>query len=245
MSQPDCLARLRALERQAKQHPDGSPEWSNLTNEMVRMICAHPPNSKERRIGVNSIWRIVIRSPKLYKAPADPGYEDALSKALEYCFKNLCEAVTANSPYDPDMENGSILKWVNVTIQRRLKNERCGKPEWTEIPDPGNFPDTAPDDDGERVQRWIHKVIDLIQSDLTGEFRNTQPKTLAKTHPHVNAQVVLLARITEGLTWKAFGESCEAPPTTLCSFYKTKCEPLLLQRCQEEGLPTKPEDFYE
>lgn len=249
MSKPDWLERLRELELKAKELEEGSPEWNETTNDMIRMACVHPPNSKGRRIGVNTIWRIVLRSPKLWRDSTEPGYNDALSKALEYCFKNLCEAVTAQAPYDPDIEDGNILKWVNTAIIRRLKNERKARQQdQTRLPqvsDPNYFLDISSasvnDDDGERVQRWIDQIIDLIQSDPTEEFRQTHPRK----HSDVNAQVLLLARIQEGLGWKPLGKRFRVPPTTLSSFYQAKCKPLLLQRCQEEGLPTKPEDFYE
>jgi hypothetical protein len=249
MSQPDWLARLRGLEQKAKQLDDGSPEWNETTNEIVRMTCDYPPNSKERRTGVNTIWRIVIRSHKLWKAPFDPGYDDALSKALEYCFKNLCEAVTANDPYDPEMEDGNILRWVNTAVKRRLMNEQEAQQRdqdrLPKVSDSNYFLDisseSANNDDAEQVQRWINKVIDLIRSDPTGEFRKTQPKK----YPHVNAQGLLLARITEGLRWKQLEELFKVPFTTLSSFYEKKCKPLLLKKCQEEGIPRKPEDFYE
>ena len=219
--------------------------WFNnylkLTN-LVAEACQHPQGSVERQTGLTRLVGVIQQSGKIWR-DSSPYYEDALQETWLYFCRNLCEAITAKSAYDPS--KASLIIWFNRNLKWRLfdlHTKRDKKPITKKDKKPSNKGDKKPKEkfifvdnvrpDGSEIigeipaPESLPSLLDLgltwIENDPDGKFKRTH----IQDRPDVNAQVVCLGRL-HGKSWKELATELRSTIPTLSSFFSRKCIPLL------------------
>ncbi len=186
--------------------------------QLVTETCQHPPRSLGRQKGLTTIIRLVNRSQKLWKE-SSAYYEDALQQTWLYFCRNLCEATTAKAAYDP--ERSSIFTWMNSYLKRRLQDMYIGE-KIKPIPDP-----IPPE-----PSTLLDRILEWVEADSTKNLRRTH----VRDRPDVNAQVLILKRLPpDEASWQSLAQEFDLPISTLSSFYRRRCLPILKQFCNLES----------
>ncbi len=201
-------------------------ELDQQLRELVIEACKHPPGSALRQRNLTKVIRMV--SAKLWRESV-PYYQDAVQQTWVYFCKHICGS------YNPEL--GSVPVWLNAYLKFRLRDfrdatqndkikrvpsqiERDG--EWIDrieaVPAP---PPTEPL--LEIVEAWV-------KADATGELKSLH----IKGHPEVNAQMLILRRLSE-TKWKDLADEFGVVVPTLNTFYQRQCVPRLRNFGESEG----------
>lgn len=92
----------------------------HLEEQLRRLVaeaCANPPGSQLRQKRLTQVIRLTAK--RLWQE-SSPYYQDALQQTWLYFCHNVCEATTAEEPFNP--ERGSVITWLNVYLKRRLQD---------------------------------------------------------------------------------------------------------------------------
>jgi len=201
--------------------------------QLVTETCQHPHRSVARQRGLTSLIRLINQSQKLWKDPS-PYYEDALQLTWLYFCRNLCEALTAKSAYDPDRSN--VITWLNAYLKHRLQDMRIEIVEKEQK--------SVPENSGiDKINHTIDRIVSPeYSSDLLEQVRQwvktDKTKVLRQTHirdrADVNAQVLILKRLPPETNWQALSQEYSLPVSTLSSFYQRKCISLLKELYEQQ-----------
>lgn len=206
--------------------------------QRIEETCKHPPGSLERQRGLTQLIRAIGRSGKLWRESTEY-YEDALQLTWIYFCKNLCEAITARSAYDPQLS--SITTWLNAYLKRRLQDGRLQSDEEKrqrvflsdsqdgELEGNRNLLENIPSDPD--IPPLLEEIYTWAEQDPTGELRQTH----VENRPDITAQILILKRLPPETSWKALSQDLKASISTLSSFYQRRCLPLLCRFGQSQG----------
>ncbi len=202
---------------------------------LAAQACRHPPGSLDRSQSLNELVRTIVGSGKLWR-DRGPDYADALQQTWLYFCQNLCEAVTAKTPYNRD--RGRVVTWLNAYLKRRLQDAREVRNRdkktrsHSQVLDNGDVVNVidihpAPPDIPpilQRVQHWA-------QTDPTGELVATH----VRDRPDITCQLLILRRLPPETEWKLLATELDCPWTTLANFYRRQCVPMLRSFGESEG----------
>ena len=213
----------------------------HLEEQLRRLVaeaCANPPGSQLRQKRLTQVIRLTAK--RLWQE-SSPYYQDALQQTWLYFCHNVCEATTAEEPFNP--ERGSVITWLNVYLKRRLqdfylnKQRELARTVSTRInlsrsPDSGDTIDpvdnlaATPDPPPilENVSLWA-------KTDSEGELRRTH----IQGRPDVNCQVLILRRLPPEASWQTLSAEFKLSVSTLSSFYQRHCMTRLRNFAEEEG----------
>jgi hypothetical protein len=210
-------------------------ELSAKLRKLIEDTCKHPPRSVERQKGLTEIIRAIEQSGRLWQENI-PDYEDALQQTWLYLCRNLCEANTAQQPYDPN--RSSVITWLDKYLKRRLQDFRIeadNQKARTVQPIPGSEEKTDPVDNlpagSDRPLAILEETIEWVQTDPDGELSRVH----INGHPEVNCQVLILRCLPHRTSWKKLSEEFGLPISTLNSFYRRQCLPRLRKFAESEG----------
>lgn len=205
-------------------------------NTLARQVCDHPPRTPERIRAMNQLIRAIEQSGKLWYEASDV-YDDAKQKTWFYLVQNLCEAVTAKQPFDPEIS--SVTTWLNAYLKRRLQDFQIDRQKdyrqricLTSMPK--NFKDfndistlnpleqiAAPPD--------IPPILDVVKAwaiaDTDGRLRTLH----VPDRPDITAQQLILRRLPPEMSWQAIGEEFNYSWKQLTNFYHHHCRKHLRQ----------------
>ncbi|NEO62647.1 MAG: sigma-70 family RNA polymerase sigma factor [Moorea sp. SIO4G2] len=205
-------------------------------NKLVSEACLHPPQSIERQKGVDRLIRAIQASKKLWRETT-PYYEDALQKTWFYLCRNLCEAVTAKNPYDP--EKGSVITWLTNYLKHRLKDFKLQEIEKRKNTEPKRIDNEGnPIDPVDNIPAPPHvtpieeEIRQWLEADPpTGKLNSIR----VKGYPEVTIKALIERRCLLDLEWKAIAEEFGIEKvTTLRSFYNRQCKPRLREFGQQQ-----------
>lgn len=206
--------------------------------QLVTETCQHPHRSVARQRGLTSLIRLINQSQKLWQDPS-PYYEDALQLTWLYFCRNLCEALTAKSAYDPDRSN--VITWLNAYLKYRLQDMYIENQQQQQK----SVSESREDSDMARTNDKINHVVSPAQSsNLLEQVRQwvelDKNKVLQRTYVRdradVNAQVLILKRLPPETNWQILSQEFSLPISTLSSFYQRKCIPLLKELYEQQRL---------
>lgn len=193
---------------------------------LVRDTCQHSKNSRERQKGLQKIITLIQKSGRLLKARNNIyDIEDAYQKTWLYFCRNLCEACTANQPFNPQEDD--VISWVNRYLHFRIKDSliRPGEPPKVSpvIDDKGQVLDPlelipAPPDIPPiliEVERWLKQEASQLK------------KIHIQNRPDINCFVLIQRRLPPETAWKDLAIEFGVSVPTLSSFYQRKCLPCL------------------
>ncbi len=202
----------------------------NKLNEKLRQLmadaCTHPTGSLERQQKLSQVYRLVMKSGKLWQERT-PYYNDALQEMWEYCCQHPEE-------YDSNLKQ--VITWLDDELKKRLRRYRYAKKKQQErqmntLPSESKqFTDPV---DNLRARPDIQPVLDIwfntqnwVLTDPEGVLR----RTCFRKRPEVNCQALFLQRFPAETPWKKIAERFELTPAEakdLPKWYNRNCLPLL------------------
>ncbi|MEX0270158.1 sigma-70 family RNA polymerase sigma factor [Leptolyngbyaceae cyanobacterium UHCC 1019] len=201
-------------------------ELDQQLRELVIEACKHPPGSPPRQRNLTRVIRLV--SPKLWRESVFY-YQDAVQQTWVYFCKYVC------GKYDPEL--GSVPVWLNAYLKFRLKDFR----DATQNDKIKRFPSQI-ERDGETIniietvpaKPEAEPLLEIVEAwaktDPTGELKSLH----IKGHPEVNAQMLILRRLSE-TKWKDLAAEYGVCVSALASFYQRQCVPRLRNFGESEG----------
>jgi hypothetical protein len=206
---PERSADPAALERQLR--------------TLTQQTCACAQGSPERQRCLDQLVRAVIASGKLWRRGNIPesDYQDILQKSWIYFCQNLCEATTAQKPYDPNQ--ASLITWFNAYLKKRLldywlNQQPQAPPEHWEAVAPAEPPPVLAE-----VMDWLEKE------------QRALVRVHVRDHPELNCKTLILRRLPPPTSYKALAQEFQVAETTLQSFYQRECLPRLRQLGKDLG----------
>ncbi len=211
-----------------------------MTNDELQSLiadtCRHPPGSVERQRGLTQLYRLIVKSRKLWRE-STPYYEEVWQQTWLYFCLNLCEATTAKEKYNPD--RSSVTTWLNFYLKQRLKdtaikvqqeqNRTVSGLERLDDDDSLGFLDTfaAPPD----IPQMLQATRQWAETDPKGELQRLQ----VRGREDITCQLLILRRLPPETSWQELSAELNLPVSTLSSFYQRKCLPQLRKFGESEG----------
>lgn len=194
--------------------------------QLVAEACTHPPKSVDRQRALQEIYRLVMKSGKLWREYT-PYYADALQQMWEYCCQHLEE-------YDPTLSG--VITWLDNYLKKQLRlfrdrqsrdyKRRAG----IEQTEQGNFVDPvdrlpARPELEPTLDVW-EKTMNWVQTDPQGILQ----ATCFRKRADINAQTLFLMRFPSETSWQVIADRFHLTPAEakdLPKFYNRRCLPLL------------------
>jgi hypothetical protein len=202
--------------------------------QLVAEACTHPPKSVDRQRALQEIYRLVMKSGKLWREYT-PYYADALQQMWEYCCQHLEE-------YDPALSG--VITWLDNYLKKQLRlfrdrqsrdyKRRAG----VEQTEQGNFLDPvdrlpARPELKPTLDLW-EKTLNWVQTDPQGILQ----ATCFRKRADINAQTLFLMRFPSETSWQVIADRFHLTPAEakdLPKFYNRRCLPLLRNFGVSEG----------
>jgi hypothetical protein len=202
--------------------------------KLVAEACTYPPRSLKRQQTIERIYRLVMKSGRLWREYT-PYYGDALQEMWVYCCQHLEE-------YDPSLSG--VITWLDNYLKKQLRlfrdrqnrdQRRRANPIQTEQGDILDLTDSIPARPPiEPVFDLWEKVLEWVESDPDGVLR----RTCFRKRPEINAQELFLMRFPPETSWQTIAECFHLNPAEvkdLPKFYNRRCLPLLRNFGISEG----------
>lgn len=199
--------------------------------QLVKQTCQYPRGSIERQKGLHRIILLIQQTGKLNWAKDMPDVEEALQQTWLYFCRNLCEATTAEQPYNP--EKGSVIAWINGYLRFRVKDINSRDP---------NRIYSVLNENGEELD-----PLDLIPAPLEPppileeirEWLKREADNLCRIHienrPDINCLILIERRLPPKTPWEDLSQEFGVAISTLSGFYQRRCLPRLLKFGNSQG----------
>jgi hypothetical protein len=220
-------------------------EFDDQLRHLIQETCGYPKDSLNRKQGLNRIIYLMQKSGKIWRGGGSislDDYEDALQQSWLFFCRNLCEAVTANQPYNP--EKASAIAWFNNHLKYRLKDAQqevyrkeiyWGKDKrvFSQVDkDTGEL--TDPIDNIDAPPENPPSMIEELQ-----EWLESNKQKLSRIHlrdrPEINCYILIPRRLPPEPPWKTLEQEFGVSMKTLANFYQRHCLPLLEQWAISQG----------
>lgn len=194
--------------------------------QLVADACTHPPRGSARQWCIQEIYRLVMKSGKLWKENT-LYYEDALQETWEYCCQHLEE-------YDPNLS--AVTTWIDHCLKRTLRRwrDRQNREKQRQAHPIGSDEDTTIDPldnlaahpgSSQAIQMW-QTTMTWVRDDPEGKLQ----QTYFRNRPEINAQILFLKRFPSETPWQDIANEFNLTPAEakdLPKFYNRNCRPLL------------------
>lgn len=219
------LAAQKALARSMRQSENfqedsrGGLDIAAL-KQLITETCSHPPGSAARQKGMTQLVRLI--GQRLWST-SDAYYGDALQQTWMYFCRNLCEATTAKSAYNPEV--ASPITWLNAYLKRRLQDFKIAQSKQQatiaygrsqsdegDVLDPVDRLPAPPD-----IPPWLDQVRAWVAEDA--ELAEVH----VSKHPEATARALILKRLPPETPWKDLAQEYGISVGTLSSFYQRQC----------------------
>jgi len=209
-------------------------ESENL-KQLVAQACTYPPRSAARQRCVQKIYRLVMKSGKLWNENT-PFYSDALQETWEYCCQHLEE-------YDSSLSGVTTwidtrLKWTLHKWRTRQNREQQRQVNHQITTNDGitrhTLDNLASNPGASRAMQIWQATVRWVQEDPEGKLR----QTYFRKRPEINAQVLFLKRFPSETPWQDIANEFDlnsAQAKDLPKFYNRSCRPLLQEFGVAEG----------
>ncbi len=163
----------------------------DLNQKLLQLVTEagnYPPLSLERQQRLQEVYRLVMKSGKLWQEYT-PYYNDALQQMWEYCCRH---------PEDYDCTRAGVITWLDYNLKKRLRNFRdaiAREQQRQEIilhPGDGQVINVvehlpAPPDIDAVLDIW-QTTLNWIQQDPDGILC----QTCFRKYTHINCQAIFL-----------------------------------------------------
>ena len=215
-------------------------------NTLIEQARQHPRESIARKRILHRVAAKIQNSGRLLQKDRNqPYYQDAVMSMWEYFMKNVCEATTAASAYDP-MKNrdGSVITWLNSYLRWRLKNAGFEKKKDAEREAWGQFDRTSGSVSDPIDNIPAQDSADIAESEMIQIARqwiqDDPDQTLSQCYPKGNSLASCKTLIQRRLlppetAWKDLAQEFNLPLKTLESHFKRNCLKLLQAFCKAQS----------
>lgn len=215
---------------------DQRPMTDDPLQSLIEETCRHPPQSVERQRGLTQLYRLIVKSGKLWREYT-PYYEEVWQQTWLYFCLNLCEATTAKDKYEAD--RSSVTTWLNFYLKQRLKDRALKaqhqKNRMVSASQPIDGDDTLTFLDTFEAPRDIPPILqatrEWVETDPEGELQRIH----IRGRKDVTCQLLLRRRLPPKTSWEELSTELNLPVSTLHSFYQRKCMPQLRKFGESEG----------
>jgi len=194
--------------------------------QLVADACTHPPRSLERQRCIQEIYRLVMRSGRLWQE-STPYYGDALQETWEHCCQHLEEYDPARSAVTTWIDNR--LKWtLKKWRDRQLRDqERTANPVQTDSGDTLSPLDALSSNSSlDQAEQMWRTTLNWVRADPDGKLQ----ATCFRRRPEINAQVLFLKRFPSETPWQEIAREFDLnqkDAENLPKFYNRNCLRLL------------------
>ena len=223
---------MRQSKTQSKSNSQSGTEIAAL-KQLVIETCKHPKGSAQRQRGMTQLVRLI--GQRLWHT-SDAYYADALQQTWIYFCRNLCEATTAKTAYDPEV--ASPVTWLNAYLKRRLQDFNIAQSRQratrATVRTQGDISDNldpidrlpAPPD----IPPWLEQV-----KAWASDPNNADLDIHISKKPSVTARELILKRLPPETPWKQLAQEYGVSVGTLSSFYQRQCLEKLRQYGRSQG----------
>lgn len=198
-------------------------------HQLIAEACSYPRGSLERNRKLTEIIFLMQNSGRISRNGQlnQFDYEDVLGKTWLYFCRNLCEAVTAQTSFDPERAN--VFTWFNSYLKYRIcdrlkeiEEERNNQIQpqcdlkGQSIDPITSIPYTSPTP---RLIDEIHQWLEDNQISLS--------RIHLRDCSEANVYSLILHHLVFDISWPILAQKFQAPTSTLSNFYNKQCLPLL------------------
>ena len=198
-------------------------------NRLVAEAISYPRSSSKRQKKLNELVRLVSKSGKLWRENV-PYYNDALQQMWLYFCRNV-------EKYNPS--RSSVITWLNYRLKWELQECRFkeenkkGKFHRPYIREDGQTIDLleslpAPPDNPLSI---LESTIEWVETDPEGKLKSVH----IQNRPDLTCQILIRYRLPPETSWEKLKVEFGVPISTLASFYKRQCIPLLQKFGESQG----------
>lgn len=212
---------------------------NDTLNRLVAEACKHSLRSVERQRYIQEIYRLVVRSGKLWKENT-PYYGDAFQEAWEYCCQHLDEYDSNRSAVTTWIDNR--LKWTLKKWRDRQHRDqnRTASPLQSDDGSTLNPLDTLPSNTSiDRAKQIWQNTLSWVKADPDNLLRTT----CFRKRIEINAQTLFLRRFPSETSWRDIAQEFSlnaAEAKDLPKFYNRRCLPLLREFGTAQGYLEDP-----
>lgn len=215
-------------------------QWYEELEQLIKQACAAPAKSEIRSQLTDRIIRKLQRQGIL-PAPTWAKrelYHEAWSKTWLNFSLNLCECNTLGTKTSYCSQTVQVIVWrLRKYCYYRIRDLKVQ--DWKERQQAGQ----RRDGDGNllEIEEWLaapsddphilDELVEWIQADASEILRRTH----VRNQPQVHAQIVLLRRLFDKVSWEVLSNELNTPLGTLTRFLEDRCLPLLETFAIEKG----------
>jgi RNA polymerase sigma factor (sigma-70 family) len=184
---------------------------------LINLACSHPPTSRQHRQALNSLFRSLLQSGRVWQNANDL-YEEALSETMLSVSQDLCRKY--------DASKGTFLAWFNTclhhkfidkvrTEQREQQRRSKGELDPLDVVISG-IDATLLLEIWESFAQWLENDPDEVLSpcSVSGNLQ-------------ANCQVMAKLRVLQGQEWQEISQIIGVQRSTITSHWCRKCMPLM------------------
>jgi RNA polymerase sigma factor (sigma-70 family) len=192
-------------------------ELNQELQSLINLACSHPPTSRQHRQALNSLFRSLLQSGRVWQNAHDL-YEEALSETMLFVSQGLCRRY--------DASRGTFLAWFNTCLYHKFIDKvRAEQREQQRRPrgelDPLDLVMSRIDatlllETWESFAEWLENDLDgvLFPCSVAGNLQ-------------ANCQVLARLRVLQGQEWQEISQIIGVQRSTITSHWCRKCMPLM------------------
>jgi DNA-directed RNA polymerase specialized sigma24 family protein len=192
-------------------------ELNQELQSLINLACSHPPTSRQHRQALNSLFRSLLQSGRVWQNANDL-YEEALSETMSFVSQELCQKY--------DASRGTFLAWFNTCLRHKFIDKvRAEQREQQRRPrgelDPLDLVISGIDASlllkiWESFAEWLENDPDgvLLPCHVAGNVQ-------------ANCQVLAKLRVLQGQEWQEISQIIGVQRSTITSHWCRKCMPLM------------------
>jgi RNA polymerase sigma factor (sigma-70 family) len=192
-------------------------ELNQELQSWINLACSHPPTSRQHRQALNSLFRSLLQSGRVWQKAHDL-YEEALSETMLFVSQELCRRY--------DASRGTFPAWFNTCLRNKFIDKvRAEQREQQRRPrgelDPLNLVMSGIDatlllEIWESFAEWLENDSDgvLFPCSVAGNLQ-------------ANCQVLAKLRVLQGQEWQEISQIIGVQRSTITSHWCRKCMPLM------------------
>lgn len=210
-------------------------ELNLYLQSLIEEACSHSPASPQRNKALDSLFRAILKSGRIWKPAVEDSYkedtykediyEEALSKTMFSLNKMLCDK------YDPS--RGSFLVWFNTCLSNQYRDEiRAAQRHRSHRQLFVQQSDGVESDPLDQVASGIDATLLLGTWESFVQWIKDDPDNILKAchienNPKANCQLLAEMRLVNGQEWQEIAKVVGSTRGVITSHWSRKCEPLL------------------
>jgi RNA polymerase sigma factor (sigma-70 family) len=192
-------------------------ELNQELQSLINLACSHPPTSRQHRQALNSLFRSLLQSGRVWQNAHDL-YEEALSETMLSVSQGLCRRY--------DASRGTFLAWFNTCLHHKFIDKVRAEQREQQRRPRGEL------DPLDLVMSRIDATLLLETWESFAEWLENDPDgVLSPCHVagnvQANCQVLARLRVLQGQEWQEISQIIGVQRSTITPHWCRKCMPLM------------------